>query len=38
MYGRTLWKSTDELIKELFRTDLEVERVTAVFHTDVEEL
>lgn len=33
-----LGKAADELIEEFFGADLEVERVTAVFDTDIEKL
>lgn len=38
MHWWTLGEAADELIKELFSTDLEVERIAAILDADVEEL
>jgi hypothetical protein len=38
MHWRALWKSADELVEKLLGANLEVEGISAVFHTDIEKL
>lgn len=38
MHGRAFGKSADKLVQELLCADLQMERITAVFDTDVKEL